>query len=609
MSKNSKRFSQEYKLYFRDFIFFLITCIVSITIAELVLFKDQQGGLNVTTRLFTYAYLIIPLTLVVMVLSYSYRTQRIKKTGVIRSSIRYKLIIAFIFVSILPSIPIVLLSGDLITKSIDSFFSIDINRGLQAGNNIANFHISKEKNTFLTRLKNLNPFPANFKTLQNYFTEKNLLLESEYFAVVVKNKIKKENIKLLKKHLKRIDFQKIDKNIFEAEFGSKEAEYKLFKIKWFNPKNIIIGKIFGDKLISDIQTLKRTNKAYKKAVYFREKVSIASQFGLILTSIILVLAAVIVSFYLARQISEPLLRLAFASKSISQGEYEQKIDFDAKGEMGVLIESFNQMIISIKNYKDQIKHSQRLSIWKEVAQRVAHEIKNPLTPIQLNAERLKRKISNLNDTELGEFVDKSVKVIIQEVDIIKRLVNEFSQFARMPNPKMALNNLNDTFRDAARMYLDKKGVQIIINYDDTMPRMKFDRELLIQVFTNLLKNSIEAVVSRKKDYESLKSEEKDKSETEKDIKSDPIIEINFLTKKLLGENYYYFTIEDNGPPLDDDIKDKIFEPYFSTKKEGTGIGLAISEKIILDHNATITVSNSDKYSGLKFEICFKENEA
>ena len=596
--KFSQTFRQDYRLYIRDFFFFLLTCAVSIITAEFFLFEGQTEQVFITTRLFTYAYLIIPLTLVVMALSYSYRTQRIKKTGIIRSSIRYKLIIAFIFVSILPSIPIVLLSGDLIEKSIDGFFSIDIKKGLQAGNNIINHQAGKNRNAFLKKFSLITAYPQEFAQLEFFFIVRGMLKKREYLALESGGAIVRENFTLLKKFIHQIDFQKLENtDIFEGEFGTKKKDYQLFKVAINAKENIIIGKIFEPGPKKDVLALRKTIKSYNNAEYFRAKVSFASQLGLIFISLILVLSAVVVSFTLARQISEPILRLAFATKSISQGDHEQLIDFQAKGEMGVLIESFNQMVFSLKNYKDQIKQSQRLIIWKEVAQRVAHEIKNPLTPIQLNAERIKRKFRDYPSPEISEFATRAVDIILQEVSIIKRLVNEFSQFARMPTPKKEMCNINEIFKNALESFHSRDDIRFQVNYDMQMPEIPLDRGLMFQVFTNLLKNSIEAMDSG--DHPEAKYS------GDNPLLREKIIEANFGTKKLLGTNFYFISLEDSAPSIRDEIREKIFEPYYSTKRDGTGIGLAISEKIVADHGGTISVEKSKKYTGLKFTIRFE----
>lgn len=605
--------NQEFRLYLRDLFFFVLTCTVSVVIAEIFVFPGEHQQVQLRDRIFTYAVLIIPLTLVVMLLSYNYRTRRILKTGQIRSSIRYKLIVAFMFVSILPSIPIVLLSGDLINKSIDGFFSIDIKDGLQGANKIAQYHITREREIFIQKLPGikLKVQGRSGPEILADLRENGLLTTGEYFALIRDGKIRYESFQALRDSYFGIEFQPLSlpgpdgldpalrAKITEGAFSKDDLDYYVFRFQVNDNTQFLLGKTFGSILEEPLQALQRTHNSYRKAEYYREKVSVASQIGLVVTSLVLVLAAVGVSIILARQISEPLLRLALATRNITRGDLDQEIEFPAKGEMAILIESFNQMVISIRKYKEEINQTQRRTVWKEVAQRVAHEIKNPLTPIQLSAERLKRRMGKFRENqnpeelpELDEFTTKITQTILSEVAIIKRLVNEFSQFARMPTARLEKGQVADILRDVAASYNDTDGLDLTLDFETEIPPTLLDGDLLHQVFGNLVKNSIEAM-----------------TRPDGKLLPDARVIIRAGTRQpVMQESAIFITIEDNGPEVDPEVREKIFEPYFSTKKKGTGIGLAISEKIIIDHGGNITCVNSRSLRGLRFEILLPVRE-
>ena len=237
-------------------------------------------------------------------------------------------------------------------------------------------------------------------------------------------------------------------------------------------------------------------------------------------------------------------------------------------------EDFSGMILVIDDLTQLIK-AQKLSAWKEVAQRVAHEIKNPLTPIQLSAERI---IKNLTDKpEDHSVIAEGAQTIVQEARTIKSLVDEFSNFARLPGIKLEPINIHNILEKSIAPF---KGIftEIFIETDLTpdMPdTIRIDPEQMRRVFINLLDNAIDAM--NKKGEIRIQSEYDERH------------------KKVM------IHITDTGPGISKDDLDKLFLPHFSTKKKGTGLGLAIVHQIISDHNGTIDVTNIEPH-GAKFTI-------
>ena len=208
-----------------------------------------------------------------------------------------------------------------------------------------------------------------------------------------------------------------------------------------------------------------------------------------------------------------------------------------------------------------IVNAQRAAAWSEVARRIAHEIKNPLTPIRLAAERMHRKYSSaISD----KAFDESIQMIVSQVDEMKNLVNEFSQFARMPQLKPISGNLNDVLTKASKIYKDNNS-QVIFEekLDSTMPDFKFDPSQMNRVFMNLIDNAVMAT--------SEASEPK----------------ISILTEYKAEHRIIKITISDNGMGIPVRDRVKVFEPYFSTKEKGTGLGLSIVKSIIEDHSGVI----------------------
>jgi two-component system nitrogen regulation sensor histidine kinase NtrY len=224
-----------------------------------------------------------------------------------------------------------------------------------------------------------------------------------------------------------------------------------------------------------------------------------------------------------------------------------------------------------------IVNAQRAAAWTEVARRIAHEIKNPLTPIRLSAERIAKKFG-------GQITDPafqdSIKMIVSQVDDMRVLVNEFSQFARMPQLKTIPGQLNDVLEKAAQIYVDTQtNVKFEIQLDNRLPEFKFDPDQFKRVFVNLIDNAVSAVQSVEQ----------------------PMIKIQTEYNKT--HQVLKISIADNGvgiPPRD---KVRVFEPYFSTKEKGTGLGLPIVKSIIEDHGGVIrALDNTPKGTKMYIEI-------
>ncbi len=215
----------------------------------------------------------------------------------------------------------------------------------------------------------------------------------------------------------------------------------------------------------------------------------------------------------------------------------------------------------------QLFKAQRMAAWREVARRIAHEIKNPLTPIQLSAQRLRRRYLSRFSAD-DQVFDDCTRMISNQVDELKNLVNEFSNFARMPATKPTDNNLNNVINETLTLYREAhKNIAFKENLNDLLPIIKFDREQIKRVIINLIENGIAAIAE----------------EGSITISTNYNKELQIIT----------LSIADTGCGIPADNKTRLFEPYFSTKKTGTGLGLAIVATIISDHNGYIRVRDNN----------------
>ena len=234
----------------------------------------------------------------------------------------------------------------------------------------------------------------------------------------------------------------------------------------------------------------------------------------------------------------------------------------------------NNYVLMIDDITMMIQ-AQRDAAWSEVARRLAHEIKNPLTPIQLSAERIKHKLGAKLNKDDTDVLNKAVSTIVNQVDAMKTMVNEFSEYARAPKLNLELTDINKFIKEISHLF-ENSGIKISTKLLRDLPETKVDVNMMRQVLINLIQNAQDAMINNTKK---------------------PIIQIN--TNKL--KNYIVLSIEDNGPGFSADILKKAFEPYVTTKSHGTGLGLAIVKKIIEEHEGVITIENI-KNSGALINI-------
>ncbi len=251
-------------------------------------------------------------------------------------------------------------------------------------------------------------------------------------------------------------------------------------------------------------------------------------------------------------------------------------------------------VIVLDDYT-QLVRAQRMAAWREVARRIAHEIKNPLTPIQLSAQRLRRRFRDrlASDEEGLRVFDECVDAIVTQVETLKVLVSEFSNFARLPAARPRPEDVNGLLEEAAAGYAGTEGVEIATHLDPRLPPVEVDRDQMRRVLVNLLENAAAAVAERRR------------SEPE----SGPgHIELRTVFDAVQGSAR--IEVVDDGCGIPASYRRRIFEPYFSTKREGTGLGLAIVSRIVANHQGHIrVVDNRPRGTRLVIELPVRRAEA
>jgi len=355
----------------------------------------------------------------------------------------------------------------------------------------------------------------------------------------------------------------------------------LIKLNNFIDTYLYVIKFINPQLINYIKESNQAVSFYYTVRQQKNEIKITFAVIYLLVVSLLLFVSIIISINFASRLTQPIINLIGASEKISSGDLNAKVPkIESDKEIEKLNENFNSMIDKLKKQQDKLLMSERHEAWENVARKLAHEIKNPLTPIQLSIDRLKEKYLSKVGQDKENFL-VYLNTMNNQIKDIEHLVNEFSDFARMPKPVFKKIKLNETITRAINLLEPSEpSVKFTFTKGKLNSYIQGDQEQLNRVFINLIKNSIESIHDRRIKIVDFKGK----------------ITVDIIPDK----DYIYVTIEDNGVGFGGIDRKKMITPYFTTKKNGTGLGLAVVTKIVNDHNSSITF-NSTK-DGAKVEI-------
>ena len=310
------------------------------------------------------------------------------------------------------------------------------------------------------------------------------------------------------------------------------------------------------------------------------KVTFAIIYIIVVTLLLFLSTSIAITF--ASRLTKPIINLIGASDSISKGALDVKVpNINTDDEFKQLNDNFNSMIERLKKQQDKLLATERHEAWESVARKLAHEIRNPLTPIQLSIDRLREKYSSVISSDTKDF-EKYLETINRQIKDIENLVNEFSNFARMPRPVFKKINIVDVIQKAIDFILMSSNNKIVIHSEHTQLIINGDKEQLNRVFINLIKNSEESFLELNRKNKAFKGK----------------IDIEIVKNR----DYIVVRIDDNGTGIPD--TKKVMTPYFTTKASGSGLGLPIVSKIINEHSGDFSIKNNKSSKGTSIEISF-----
>jgi signal transduction histidine kinase len=289
------------------------------------------------------------------------------------------------------------------------------------------------------------------------------------------------------------------------------------------------------------------------------------------------LVTVLAGVYLSQRMTRDLDALVAGAAAAARGDLGHRVKTRADDEIGEVALAFNRMMDDLHAAKERLVVAERIAAWQEIARRLAHEIKNPLTPIQMAMDTL-RKTWRKKHPSFDEILEESTSTVLQEADRLKCIVTEFSDFARMPKPDFAHCDLGEVVASTLALYQGSSQLQVDV--EPGLPALELDRGQISQVVLNLVENARDAIAGRGVEGQ-----------------------VRVGVHRADSGDRLILAVEDNGSGISQDIRDKLFVPYFTTKegRGGTGLGLAIVQRVVVDHGGRIVVSSS-RLGGARFTV-------
>ena len=540
-------------------------------------------------------YVNIGLLLLFLIIIFRETSSSIKKNINVRGSIaNRKYIVFFSLFTLIPSLLISIFSLFFFSFALEKYFDNKITLAVNNSYELAKNYIDEKRNKIESDIilvsydlnKNVKILKNNVKFLQNFLNTQRLVRGLDQIHIIDKNRnilFSSSETGYLPVAERAINMVlNVDKplKIINA-YENKSAA--IIKISAFNNNFLYIVK-FLDQEISNY--LKESEEAIN-FYYTVDDQRTGIKFSFAIIYIIIVTLLLFLSITIAIRFSSRFFvsinNLISASKEIGEGNLNTKVpEIIADKEIELLNKNFNSMIDQLKGQQEKLLISERHEAWEHVARKLAHEIKNPLTPIQLTIDNLKSKYGKFIDNSEKDKYDKNLNTILTQIKQIENLVNEFSDFARMPKPMLRNNDLIHIIKtniDLLNKMDESININVVFSKNDNL-KLFCDNEQISRVIFNLIKNSIESIQEK-----ALKIGNFNKK-------------INIEIKSIT--NYITITIFDNGIGLPSNIKKELIKPYYTTKTKGSGLGLSIVNKIINDHNGTIDF-NSD-YTGTNIII-------
>jgi two-component system, NtrC family, nitrogen regulation sensor histidine kinase NtrY len=510
-----------------------------------------------------------------------------------------KYITFFALFTLIPSILISLFSLFLLSFALDKYLDKKITTAVNNSYEIAKNYTEEVRTKTQSEIiliaydlnKSINFLNTNINQFRSFLNTQKLIRDIDEVHIIESDgtlylTTLNESTSYKPPQTEALDMVLNDKRPLKIIDAYKNQTASIIKLENFEGKYLYIVKYLDKKISQYLLESQEALNFYYTVLNKQTGIKISFVFIYLVIVSMLLFLSISIAIKFSSRFFRSINNLILASSNIGKGNLNIKVpEIKTDKDMEVLNKNFNLMTDQLKSQQEKLIINERHEAWESLARKLAHEIKNPLTPIQLTIDKLKNKYSKkIADNDTGDF-EKNLKIIGKQIKQIENLVNEFSDFARMPKPILKDNNLVDLIKDNINLIKElDKNIEINFSSNKDKIILNSDNEQLSRVFFNLIKNSIESIQDKE------------------------LNKVNFKGKIdiVLNDNGFNidFIIIDNGlgfGDFSDNIKD-ILNPYFTTKKKGTGLGLAIVNKTINDHNGRIDFIPID--GGAKIQIKF-----
>jgi len=582
------------------FIILIFIFTLSVTFLTFLTFIGKSFILLSENNLNYLLYLNIGLLVFFFIIIFREISTSIKNNINVRGSIaNRKYIVFFSLFTLIPSLLISIFSLFLFSFALEKYFDNKITLAVNNSYELAKNYIDEKRNKIESDIilvsfdlnKNVRIFENNINYLQNFLNTQRYLRNLDQIHIIDKDQkilFSSSESDYLPVEQRAIDMVLNDDKPLKIINAYENKSAAIIKIPSINNAFLYVVK-FLDQDISNY--LKESQEAIN-FYYTVEDQRTGIKFSFALIYIIIVTLLLFLSITIAIRFSSRFFisinNLISASKEIGEGNLNTKVpNIIADKEIELLNKNFNSMINQLKVQQEKLLISERHEAWEHVARKLAHEIKNPLTPIQLSIDNLKSKYEKYIDISDKEKYDKNLNTILTQIKQIENLVNEFSDFARMPKPMFRINNLIDLINSNIELLREIDhtiDINLIFSKNDNL-NLSCDNEQISRVIFNLIKNSIESIQEK-----ALKIGNFDKK-------------ISIEIKRI--NNYIAINIFDNGIGFSIKTTKELIKPYYTTKKKGSGLGLSIVNKIINDHNGTIEFNSNTTGTNIIIKLLTK----
>ncbi len=480
-------------------------------------------------------------------------------------SLRLRIFLTFVLLALLPALPATWAVRQLIHKSFELGLSEELRAGLDAGAETARRYLRSEARDFHEDLRSaLDSDPLAHRDEFQWIrldAEGGIEASSDGFDSEAASALAAE----AREHMNE---DRVRGDIITLRSTSRSRLAALVRM---GDDDFILSRPLPENFLNDFDDIIGAQQLQAGLDLEKERLSRGFLYPFLLVYLLILLVSLVLAGLLSRRLTRGLDTLVEGAERVGAGDWSLRLDPGGRDEVGKLVHAFNDMAANLEGQQRRLLDLEKMAAWREMARGLAHEIKNPLTPISLVVQELRDRYQG-DDEDYGALLSESGRIIDEEVESLRKLSREFSEFARTPEMKKLPSDLNGLLRDLSHLY---GSVPVDLDLDEDLGEFEFDAEQMRRVLSNLFENAVAALAG----VEGARIQ----------VRTRPV-----------GVDRVELIFADNGPGVPEEIRERIFEPHFTTKGSGMGLGLALVRSVMLLHGGEV---NLDEGPGARFRLC------